>query len=71
MAMIRVCDLCGNPVSAPHKQMKVLDYTTPDMPIKDAKTIKSMDLHNKCYAGLLEHIERTLQSAKEIQDVSA
>lgn len=51
MAMVRVCDICAKPVTAPHKQLKVLSVEEEGTAPRDFKTVKSMDLHDNCYSS--------------------
>lgn len=57
-------------VKAPHKQIKVNDITEDLEAPRDAKTIRSIDLHNKCWVALQEHIKRTSEQAQALKEVS-
>lgn len=66
MAMTRVCDLCGKPVKAPFKQLKVLKAEADDQEPKTYKTVKSLDLHEKCYSGFWEWLKRAQENSVEV-----
>jgi hypothetical protein len=51
MAMTRVCDICGKPVKAPFKQLKVLKAESDTQEPKTYRTIGSMDFHENCFEG--------------------
>lgn len=69
MAMARVCDLCGKPVRAPFKQLKVLKVESEDTEPRNFKTIKSLDLHEKCYSGFAAWLKEVQDKSEQFKNV--
>lgn len=68
--MTRVCDLCGKPVKAPFKQLKVLKAESDDQEPKTFKTVKSLDFHEKCYVGFAEWLKQAQEQSLQFKEVT-
>lgn len=57
MGKVRVCDLCGQMMTSPHRKIiRVLDLTD-DQPANMARTTHSLDMHEKCTNEMLDWIK--------------
>lgn len=69
MAMTRVCDLCGKPVKAPFKQIKVLLAENDEQEPKTYRTVQSMDFHGKCYTAFQQWLIQAQEKSLQFKDV--